>query len=280
MDYEEYRKTKLGNKRKRQDLNHNEEDGIHVNRSFSQLSLLQNDSKKKKLMTTNYPQSTNNELSSKVINNTNNDNDDNVLTMNYLQKIKPHYLKVSDKMLKQMLSNTIKNDNDRIVIIQALDTQEKLQLVRQITEITNNLHYFNLQRQLWQDYYNIGLQQDGSWSIAPRVSKSFTKQHHTCRTYGYSKRMIEQRQKTIELQLQSASNELNQHLIQLHTLTDQWRPSIDPNLLCDIINECVQNGQQKLCEEINYRRNMLKFDSNDHHLITQFYDLHPNDEQV
>ena len=280
MDYEEYRKTKLGNKRKRQDLNHNEEDGIHVNRSFSQLSLLQNDSKKKKLMTTNYPQSTNNELSSKVINNTNNDNDDNVLTMNYLQKIKPHYLKVSDKIFTEMLSNAIKNDSDRIIIIQALDTQEKLQLIQQITEITNNLYYFNLQRQLWQDYYNIGLKQDGSWPIAPRLSKSFAKQHHTCRTYGYSKRIIEQRQKTVEHQLQRTSNELNQHLIQLHTLTDQWRPSIDPNLLCDIINECVQNGQQKLCEEINYRRNMLKFDSNDHHLITQFYDLHPNDEQV
>ncbi len=49
--------------------------------------------------------------------------------MNYLQKIKPQYLKVSDKIFKQMLSNAIKNDNDRIIIIQALDTQEKLQLI-------------------------------------------------------------------------------------------------------------------------------------------------------
>jgi len=156
MDDEEYRKTKLEKKRKRQDLNHNEEDGIHINRSFSQLSLLQNDSKKKKLMKTTNLQSTHNELSSKIINNTNNDNDDNAVTINYLQKIKPHYLKVSDNKFKQMLSNAIKNDNDKIIIIQALDTQEKLQLIRQITEITNNLHYFNLQRQLWQDYYNIG----------------------------------------------------------------------------------------------------------------------------
>lgn len=280
MDYEQYsRKTKLENKRKRQDLNHNEHGDIHVNQSFSQLSLLQNNSKKKKFMKTIISEPTNNEiLSSKAIKNTDNDN---VLIMNYLQKLKPNYSNVSDQIFKQMLSNAIKNDNDRINIIQALDTQEKLQLIRQITEITNNLHYFNLQRQLWHDYSNIGLKQDAdSWSITSRFSKSFAKQHHICRTYAYSKHMVEQRQKTIEHQLQRTTNELSQYLIQLHTLTDQWRSSIDPNLLCDIINECVKNGQQKLCQEINYRRNMLKFDFNDHHLIKQFYGLQPNEEQV
>jgi len=51
-------------------------------------------------------------------------------------------------------------------------------------------------------------------------------------------------------------------------------------ILYDIFNEYVKNGQRRLCQEFDYRRNMLKFDSNDHYLIRKFYDLQPNNEQV
>jgi hypothetical protein len=78
--------------------------------------------------------------------------------MKYIQKFKPHYLRVSDKIFKQILSNAI-NDDDKT--IQSLDTNEKLQFVRQMTEVTNSLYYFDLQRQLWQEYYNISLKEDG-----------------------------------------------------------------------------------------------------------------------
>ena len=69
-------------------------------------------------------------------------------------------------------------------------------------------------------------------------------------------------------------------MIQLNISTNQWQPSIDSNMLSDIINECVKKGQQRLRQEFDYRRKMLEFDSNDRHLITKFYQLQPNDEQV
>ncbi|CAF4914875.1 unnamed protein product, partial [Rotaria socialis] len=69
------------------------------------------------------------------------------------QRFKPRYLRVSDKILKQMLSNTTEDNLD---IRKCLDTTEKVQLVRQVIEATNNLYYYDLQRQLWQEYYNIG----------------------------------------------------------------------------------------------------------------------------
>ena len=40
-----------------------------------------------------------------------------------------------------MLSNAVQ-DGDQLV--QCLNTDEKLQAVRQMTEVTNNLHYFDL----------------------------------------------------------------------------------------------------------------------------------------
>ena len=40
-----------------------------------------------------------------------------------------------------------------------LDTKEKIEFVRQMTEATNNLYYFDLQRQLWQAYDDIGMQE-------------------------------------------------------------------------------------------------------------------------
>ena len=46
--------------------------------------------------------------------------------------------------------------------IQSLDTTEKVQFVWQMTETTNNLSYFDLQRQLWQEYFNMSSKEDTS----------------------------------------------------------------------------------------------------------------------
>ena len=270
--------TASESKRKRQNVHNND---TNVSRSFSQLSISQNDPKKQKTENNNQQR----HKVSKGMNNDNKqekknedaDNSDDAVTTNYLQTFKPRYLRVSDKQFKQMLSDTIKDTND--TTIQSLDTKEKLQLARQITEVTNNLQYFNLQKQLWQDYYNISLKdENGIW--APRLSKTDAKEHHTCYSCGFPKHIIEKRQKTIEHQLKRTTDELNQHLIQLHTLTDQWRPAVDPNILSDAINQLVANGQQRLRAEFDHRRKMLELDFNDRHLITEFYQLKPNDEQV
>ncbi|CAF4059652.1 unnamed protein product [Rotaria sordida] len=173
-----------------------------------------------------------------------------------------------------MLSNSIE-DGDKIV--QCLNTNEKLQFVRQMTETTNNLYYFDLQRQLWQDYFDLGIKEN-KW--APRVSKSFVKQHHTCHTYGFRKHIVEQRLKTITQQFQSTINELQQYILQSEQNVKHWQPYIHPAILSNAINECVKSAQQRLRQEFDYKKKMLALDSNDRNLITKFYDLKPNEEQI
>ena len=61
---------------------------------------------------------------------------------------------------------------------------------------------------------------EGIW--APRISKYFAKQHHTCRAYGFPKHIVEQRQKTIIQQFQQTINGLQQYLIKLQQNVQQW----------------------------------------------------------
>ncbi|CAF2053980.1 unnamed protein product [Rotaria magnacalcarata] len=126
------------------------------------------------------------------------------------QRLKPSYLKGSDEIFKRFLSNAIKEGDQ---IVQYSDTDEKLQFVRQMTEETNNLYYIDLQRQLWQDHVNLDMQKH-SW--APRVLKTFAKQHYTCLTYDdFPKHIVEQRQKTILRQFQQTTNQLQHYTMEL-----------------------------------------------------------------
>ena len=146
-----------------------------------------------------------------------------------MDKFKPHYLKVSDRILKQMLSNAVGiGNNDKI--FQCLNTPEKLRLVREITEATNDYYFKDLQRQLWQEYYELGLK-EGTW--ASIVSKKFAHKHHTCRIYGRSKFSIEQHQATITQELQNIK-------IKLDLSIKEWEPSIDLYTLSYAISECVK----------------------------------------
>ena len=140
-----------------------------MDRSFSELSLTQRNSikKKKKAVTTTtieLNKSTVQELSTVVLDDgdhqqeTNREEeDDRPLSTNSVQNFKPQYLKVSDRIFKQMLLNAIQGGD---TIVKCLDTNEKIQIVRRMTEVTNNLEYFDLQRHLWQDYYNLGIKEN------------------------------------------------------------------------------------------------------------------------
>ncbi|CAF5026604.1 unnamed protein product, partial [Rotaria sp. Silwood1] len=265
--------TRSENKRKRQELN---QDNIDVSRSFSQLSISQGNKPKrnKRTTTTTTTDETNNQLV-KVVNGQNQkENDNELLPMNSIQRFKPSYLKISDQGFKQMLSNGIDNGDE---IIQCLNTDEKLQCVRQMTEKTNTIYYLDLQRQLWRDYYDHGMREN-QW--APRVSKSFAKQHYTCRTYGFAKHQVEKHLQTITRQFHDRLIELQQSITQLENNVQQWQPYIDPAILCNAINTCVQSAQQRLRQQVDYKRKMFTLDSNDRNLITKFYDFKPNDEQV
>lgn len=121
--------------------------------------------------------------------------------MNAIPRCKPHYLRVSDKTLKQMLSNTLKDtgyDGDQL--IRSLDIEEKLQFVRRMTEVTNHLYYFELQRELSQHYEDISSKRNYMrGSTGRRLSRSRTKKHDA------------------HHQTQRSINKLNGYLLELNT---------------------------------------------------------------
>jgi len=245
---------------------------------MSQLSISQQKLKKTKTVSTSMD-TFNNDASSdrdNLIYQSQNDSDynDTILETDTRGYTSP-YLKVSDKIFKQMLSQAVEDGEQ---LIRSLDTHDKLQLVRQITELTHKTCYFGLQRDLWQDYYNLGLKHGNIW--APRLPKSLAKQLHTCVTYGFPKHIIEKRQQTIHHQIERTISELSQHLNQLHTLTQQWQPPINFNLLSTAIDQCVNSGQGRLRQEFDYRRKILEHNVHDRQLITMFYNLQPSEEQV
>ena len=199
---------------------------------------------------------------------------DEQLPIATIKNFKPKYLKVSDRVFKKMLSNAI---HDGHQLVQCLDTNEKLQIVRQMTEITNNLHYFSLQQDLWQYHFNFGTKEN-IWTTD--VTNSNTTQSNNDRTYYYPKHLIERRQKRITHQLQRTKNESEQGLIYLKQNTSQWQPPIDCDQLIQIITVCVEKGLQHLRHEFLYRAAISELDFHDRRATTHFYDIQPNEEQV
>ena len=186
----------------------------------------------------------------------------------------PRYLNVSEKALKQMLARAAP---DGCLIVQWLDTDEKLRTVRQLTHTTNTLNYVKLQQQLWQDYYQVETTKELCTS---RITKANATAHNTCPSFGRPLKVIEQRRKTIASQLKRTENELSQLLLQLPEWTDKARPPISSNALSAVIFACVEKGQQRLYTAFKHKQVMLKLDVADHRLINAFYALQPNDEHV
>jgi hypothetical protein len=200
------------------------------------------------------------------------------ITKNTINKFQPRYLTVSDQIFKQLLSNAMEGADQ---LVQCLDTDEKLQVVRQLTEVTNNLHYFDLQQHLWQAYYNIGIKENLWASPATDVSTSDkTNQVNPSRSYFVPKKLVEERQQRVIWQKQRTINELQECLVFLQQQVPQWQPSMDLELLLRTVTECVQKGQQRLKKEFLYRIDIAQLDLNDRRAKQSFYDLQPNKEQV
>lgn len=189
-----------------------------LDKSFSQLSISQGNSKKKKTITTT----------------TNDQIENNESSMNFTENFKPSYLKVPDRIFKQMLSSATENGSK---IVQCLNTTEKLQFVRQLSELTNNFYFKDLQRQLWQEYHNISSKDITNWES--KITNQYANQHNTCRMYKPQKSSIEQHQKTIQKQLERIRNQLAEFIVMLQKNTTQWEPFIDPDSLSHVINEYV-----------------------------------------
>ena len=190
------------------------------------------------------------------------------------QSFKPHFLKVSDRVFKQILSNAIKGGHQ---LVQCLNTEEKIQFIRHMTELTNQAQYLDLQSHLWQDYFDIGVK-EGQWG--PSVSNSFARQHRVCRTYGHPRSVVEKRLETIQYELQRTRSELQVCTEKLEQYAKQWQPFFNANDLSQAIIECVKNSQRRLCQLFELKRKVLQFDADDHQFIRAFYQYEPSREQI
>ena len=244
------------NKRKRQD-NNSDDTTEHLSQSLSQLSV--SHGKIKKQATTGLVKDNQDEESS---------------SCNDSRRYKPSYLKMPDHVFVRRLA---KSTHDGHQIIQYLDTKEKIDFIRQMTELTNDLQYFDLQRQFWQDHYDVGLK-EGFWGS--QLARSFAKQHRTRRAYGIQKHVIEKRQMTIQNQMYRTIEALQGYMVKLEENARQWQPSLDSHVLSHAMDECVKKGQKRLRDEFDYKKKMITINMNDHYLIHSFYELQPTKEQV
>lgn len=186
----------------------------------------------------------------------------------------PGYLKMPDHVFVRMLSKTVEKGER---IIHWLDSGEKIDFIRQMAKVTNNIRYFDLQRQLWQEHYDLGLR-EGWWGM--ELARSYAKQHRVCRAYSFTKDVIEEQQRMANNGLQRNVEALQKYLLQLENNARQWQPSIDPFVLSHAIDEFVQHGQKRLRDEFDYKKKMLIINATDHYLIRSFYWFTPNEEQV
>ena len=186
----------------------------------------------------------------------------------------PKYLSVPDAIFVRLLSKAIEHGKP---IIQWLNTKEKIDFIRQMVKVTNDIRYFDLQRQFWQDHYDLSLK-EGIWGM--EYARSYARQHRVCRAYSFKKPIIEQGLMMAKTELHRNLEVLQKCMLQLETNATHWQPTIDHGLLSYAIDELVQQEQKRLRQEFEYKKKMLEKDAKDHYLIRSFYWIKPNQEQI
>lgn len=267
------RETESQTKRKRQDRNISD---IHLSQSLSQFSISANSTKKMKSKTKDNQKY--DQIFENTIDNTNKreqeEQNDIFSAIHSIEAFKPNFLEISDETLKELLVSELQNGDN---IIEHLDTSEKLQFVREMTDATNTLYYIDVQRQLWQTYYDVSTHETTFTSSTPT---SLDGHYHSCYLNELPITIVEQQLKTSREQLQYAINQLQEYLLNLEEHVKHWKPYIHPSVLSNIINECVKRVQQPLRAELDYRKKMITINAKDHHWTSKFYELQPNVAQV
>lgn len=228
---------------------------------------------------------------------------------NLIKKYQPQFVKLSYHVFKRMLHNVIPDNGQ---LIECLDTDEKLLVVRQIAEIINNLHYYELQQDSWKAYFNFAIREniwpttpiettadtaseasEGSEAMpatsttptsttttaAAATNSNFNQSSHFP-TYFLPKHIIEQRQRTIANRIGRIKNRLLQCLTDSQRNMQRWEPAIDFERLQLVIYECVSKNQQRLKQHFEYRKEITELDFYDRRAVARFYGLKPNEEQV
>ncbi|CAF2854472.1 unnamed protein product [Rotaria sp. Silwood2] len=259
-------KMKKSTKRKRRDRS-SQPPSTTIHESISQLTISPPSPKKQKMTNNEMKQATTNGTSKKKSN-----KEDNV---NNNSSYVPDYLKVSNRIFKQMLISSLDNAKD---IVKRLNSKEKINYIRQYTCLIHRLFYVQLQESQWKYYYDIGMQEN-IWS--GRVSKKWAAMNSMNYTYGRSKTLILQRLKTIQRQLQQASQALQNFGNQpLPACISDMNPPLDFTKLNGIVTAVVRKGQHKLTQQFEHNKKMLMLDSTDHRLVQEVYDLKPSQQQI
>ncbi|CAF1384354.1 unnamed protein product [Rotaria sordida] len=222
----------------------NETSSNTIDKSLSQLSISQPSPKKQKManneieqVITNGTSETKHSKSKKQINHNNGDS--------YI----PDYLKVSNRIFKKMLINSLEGAKE---IVKRLNSKDKINYIRQYAYLIHRLFYVQLQESQWKYYYDIGIQEN-IWS--GRVSKKWAAMN-------------------ISQALQDFGNQ------PLPQCLSEMNPPLDFEKISAMVTVVVRKGQHKLKQQFEYNKKMLKLDSTDHLFVKNIYDFKPNKQQI
>ncbi|CAF3004380.1 unnamed protein product [Rotaria sp. Silwood2] len=182
------------------------------------------------------------------------------------------YSTISNANFKDILLATVMtNDFPRNSFTELLNNNEQiLTYTRQLTILMNKLNYYKLQQEQWTYYYQLGIT-EGIWN--GRVSKAMAQMNSMCHTYGRSKVIVNQRREKYQKQLEQTENELHEYMKQAPT-------HVDINQLTTIVTHFIHQDQYSLRIEMERRRQMLKWNAEDHRLIEIFYKLEPRQTEI
>ena len=114
-----------------------------------------------------------------------------------------------------------------------------------------------------------------------RLSKHLSGKYSISHTYGRSKILIQQRLKQIEQhlqQVQSAIKQFEEEIVSKCSHDDNCFSTMKK--LFTSIHQFVQEKQQPLQDEFQYKREMLILDATDHQLLQDYFAVQPNKSHV
>jgi len=183
------------------------------------------------------------------------------------------YSTISNATFQEILLKSASNVTGTNELVELLSNNQDIFLyIRQLTQLMNQSYYFQLQKDQWTYYNDLGMTQ-GIWH--GRVSKKMAAVNSMCYTYGRSKVLIKQRKQKYEQHFQHIQNELNEFMKkappQLH---------VDNNTIINIIDNLIYKDQYQLRVEFERRPIMLHFDAKEHQLVNDFYKSKPRQSEV
>ncbi|CAF1294106.1 unnamed protein product [Adineta steineri] len=185
------------------------------------------------------------------------------------------YKNISNDIFIQMLSTAFANKNK---LNQLMNQEEQILFIREYTNLIDRLYCLQLQQSQWNYYHHIGITQN-IWT--GRMAKHLAEKTSICHAYGRSKTLVEQRQKQIEKHLQQAQyavQQFEQHII--IKMVQHGGCSSEMQLLFSILQKFVQEKQQSIQYDYEYKREMLILDATDHQLLKEFFKVEPNKSQI